>query len=375
MMPSHRLWAEIDLDAIAANFRAVRDHVGPAVRILAVVKADAYGHGAAAVARCLEEEGAEGFGVGDAAEALELREEGIRSPILILGAIVPGEVRAVVAADVSVSLFSHAMARHLHREARAQGKRVPVHLKVDTGMGRLGLAPDKILHIAESASLLKGLHLSGIFTHCPANDPELVSIQLHAFRNLLDALADRGVDIGTRHMANSSVLYHHPSTHFDMVRPGLCLYGVDPGDLRRVGAVLQPALTLRTPIVFLKEVPAGTYIGYRPGYKTYRATKIATLPVGYADGYSTLTSGRARVLLRGCEAVVAGRVSMDYTTVDVGHIPGVREGDIVTLIGRDGDLEVSAQDLARIMNTIPYEVVTMLASKRVVRKFKRAGKA
>ncbi|MHC5037201.1 MAG: alanine racemase, partial [Planctomycetota bacterium] len=254
MMPSHRLWAEIDLDAIAANFRAVRDHVGPAVRILAVVKADAYGHGAAAVARCLEEEGAGGFGVGDAAEALELREEGIRSPILILGAIVPGEVRAVVAADVSVSLFSHAMARHLHREARAQGKRVPVHLKVDTGMGRLGLAPDKILHIAESASLLKGLHLSGIFTHCPANDPELVSIQLHAFRNLLDALADRGVDIGTRHMANSSVLYHHPSTHFDMVRPGLCLYGVDPGDLRRVGAVLQPALTLRTPIVFLKEV-------------------------------------------------------------------------------------------------------------------------
>ncbi|MHC4597571.1 MAG: alanine racemase [Planctomycetota bacterium] len=364
-----RLWAEVNLDAAAENLRAVRKRLGPGVRLLAVVKADAYGHGAVAVARRLEAEGVDGFGVGDASEALELRESSIRGTLLVLGAIVPSEVAPVVEAGISVSLFSMKMAKRLDREARSRGKRVGVHLKVDTGMGRLGLYPEDILAVAREAKRAPGLDLAGVFTHCPANDPELVASQLRAFRELQYTLSDQGVHPGLRHMANSSILHHYTNAHFDMVRPGICLYGVDGGDLRKAGAILHPVLSVRTQIVFLKTVPPGTSIGYRPGYKTWSATRIATLPVGYADGYATQTSNAARVLVRGLEAPVAGRVSMDYTTIDVGHIPGVREGDPVTLLGRDGDLSVSAEDLSRVINTIPYEVLTMLSSKRVVRRY------
>jgi alanine racemase len=364
-----RVWAEVDLDAVAANLQGVRARVGPGVRVLAVVKADAYGHGAVAVAKRLETEGAYGFGVGDAAEAQELREAGIRAPILVLGAIVPKEIPGVVREGISVSLFSKAMARLLDREARACGRPVEVHLKADTGMGRLGAAPAALLGVARFASTLPGIRIAGAFTHCPASDEDLVTAQRRMFRDFLEALAGEGISPAIRHMANSQVLHFFPQTHFDLVRPGICLYGVDPGNLRRAGAVLAPALSVRTQIVYLKEVPAGASIGYRPGYKTYRTTRIATLPVGYADGYSTLLSGKVRVLVRGTEAPLAGRVSMDYTTVDVGHVPGVREGDVVTLLGTDGNLTVSANDLAAAMNTIPYEICTMLAGRRVVRKY------
>jgi alanine racemase len=353
---------------VAANYRGVRERVGDGVRVLAVVKADAYGHGAVAVARKLEAEGAFGFGVGDAAEAMELRAAGVRAPILVLGAIVPKEVPDVVREGVSVSLFSKAMARLLDREARARGARVEVHLKADTGMGRLGAPPEKLAGVARFAAGLPGIRIAGAFTHCPASDEELVNGQRRVFRGLLEALEREGISPPLRHMANSQVLHFHPAAHFDMVRPGICLYGVDPGNLRRAGAILKPALSLRTQIVYLKDVPAGTFVGYRPGYKTYSATKIATLPVGYADGYCTLLSGRVRVLVRGLEAPLAGRVSMDYTTIDVGHVPGVKEGDTVTLLGTDGSHSITANDLAAAMNVIPYEILTMLASRRVVRK-------
>ncbi|MHC4777722.1 MAG: alanine racemase, partial [Planctomycetota bacterium] len=263
-----RLWAEVDLDAAAMNYHAVQARVSSSVRVMAVVKADAYGHGALAVARRLEAEGAAGFGVGDAGEALELREGGIRGPILILGAVVPGEIRPVVEAGISVSLFSTKMARLIDREARSRGRRVNVHLKVDTGMGRLGQYPAEIIDTALEAKRSKALDLAGLFTHCPANDPELVSSQLRAFRELQYTFSDMGVHPGLKHMANSSILHHYSNAHFDMVRPGICLYGVDPGDLRRAGAALRPVLTVRTQIVYLKDVPAGTFVGYRPGYKT-----------------------------------------------------------------------------------------------------------
>jgi alanine racemase len=261
------------------------------------------------------------------------------------------------------------MARLLNREAHRQNRRVLVHLKADTGMGRLGLPPERLLDVAVCARPMEGLEILGAFTHCPECGAGVVAGQLHLFRTMLDSLRNHGIRPRLRHMANSGTLFNHRSTHFDMVRPGLALYGVDGGDLGDRARGLLPALSVRTQIVFLKTVEAGAFIGYRPGFRTWRETRIATLPVGYADGYATALCNRARVLVRGAEAPVAGRISMDYTTVDVGHVEGVREGDTVTLLGRDAGASISACDLAAAAGTIPYEILTMLSARRVPKVF------
>jgi alanine racemase len=242
---------------------------------------------------------------------------------------------------------------------------VKVHLKADTGMGRLGLPPREILGLAEYARGLEGLRIEGVFTHCPESRIDCVAGQLHAFRDLLESLSRLRIRPRFVHMANSGALFLHRPTHFDLVRPGISLYGVDPGDLGGGAAGLLPALSVRTQIVFLKTVPEGGFVGYRPGYRASRATRVASLPVGYADGYTTLFSDRARVIVRGIEAPLAGRISMDYTTVDVGHVEGVRVGDVVTLLGRDGGREVSARHLADLSHTIPYEILTLFSTRRV----------
>jgi len=364
-----RVTAEINLDALKANLAEMRRSVEPRVRVMGVVKADAYGHGAVGVARHLEAAGIDYFGVGDMTEAMELRRNGVRTPILVLGAVLLKNIRVVVEYDITVVCPDAVFAQRLDETAARAGVMAKVHLLVDTGMGRLGLFPKDIPDLAEAVAGCSHLMLEGVFTHFPSSDREVVLAQLRSFRQLTSTLAKRGIEPPLLHAANSSAVFLYPDSHFDMVRPGIALYGIDPvGQLRRAGAKIRPVLRLVTEIVFLKDMPLGSQIGYRPGYVSPKTTRIATLPIGYDHGYTYHCGNRAHVLVRGQEAPVVGRISMDYTTIDVGHIEGAAVGDPVTIIGSDQDLSVRVEDLAQIAGAIPYEVTTNLG-RRVRRVF------
>ncbi len=368
-----RLEAQIDLGAISSNLSEVRRAVGPGVGIMAVVKANAYGHGAVGVAYEAVRSGASYLGVGDVAEAVELRRSGIEAPILILGATPSRYVPVVVEHGLSAAATDPAFVRVLAAAAAGAGRKVKVHVKVDTGMGRLGMFPSGVPGLVREIQNLGNIEIEGVFTHFPSSDREIVMAQVRSFRRVLEEMSGVGVNPRLVHAANSSAIFMHPESHFNMVRPGISLYGIDPsGQLRRAGAALSPVLGLSTEIVFLKDVPAGTSIGYQPGYTAPKATKIATLPVGYDDGYPYSLSNKARVIVRGKEAMVAGRISMDYTTIDVGHVEGVSVGDRVILIGSEGGNSVRVEDLAQIVGTIPYEITVRLGN-RVGRVFVNRG--
>lgn len=360
-MRGHRCWAEIDVGAIRHNLQIVRDHVGKHVQVLAVVKADAYGHGAVPVAYQAVQSGCLMLGVGDSSEALELRQSGITARTLILGAIIEEEIPQLVEADIDITIHSRDLLPLLDAEARRQNRLVRVHLKIDTGMTRLGVSCEGAPAVLEAIRDHSNLRLSGISTHIAGSaHPEYTREQLSRFRATLDALR-LDLENCVIHVANSSTLFSAPESHFDMVRPGIALYGMLP-----LHPQLRPALTLKTRIAYLKSVPAGTFVGYDQRYRTLQDTLIGTCPVGYNDGYPWVLSNRADVLVRGRRARVVGTVTMDYIMIDVGHIPEVRVGDEVTLIGRDGDQIITAEELAKLAGTIPYEITCRLG-KRVKR--------
>lgn len=360
-MRGHRCWAEIDVGAIRHNLQIVRDHVGKHVQVLAVVKADAYGHGAVPIAYQAIESGCAMLGVGDSSEALELRQSGITARTLILGAIIEEEIPQVVESDIDVTIHSRDLLPLLDAEARRQNRLVRVHLKIDTGMTRLGVSCEGAPAVLEAIHDHPNLRLCGVSTHIAGGpDPEYTREQLARFRATIDALK-LDVENCVIHAANSSTLFSVPESHFDMVRPGIAMYGVLP-----LHPKLKPALTLKTRIAYLKAVPAGTFVGYEQRYQTRTDTLIATCPVGYNDGYPWLLSNRADVLVQGRRARVVGTVTMDYIMIDVGRIPGVRVGDEVTLIGRDGSEAIRVEELAQLVGTIPYEITCRLG-KRVKR--------
>ncbi len=365
-----RVWAEIDLDRVAANLAVLKEAAGGAC-VMAVLKADAYGHGAVAVAHRLLAEGISMIGVGDSSEALELREAGIDAPLLILGAIVTGEAERVVADDIATCIHSVERARQLDEEARRQNRIARVHIMVDTGMGRLGVTAAKAPDLAREILKLSHLRLEGIATHY-ASSASPIPIQLEQqyrlFADVLTKIREDGIDPGLIHASNSACLFSPLTEHFDMVRLGLGLLGLDPGNLDERLDILSPALSLRTQIIFLKDFPAGFPIGYYRTWVTRRPTRIATLPIGYNDGLSWNLGNRMRVLVRGQEAPIVGAISMDYTTIDVGRIRDASVGDVVTIIGRDGEREIRAEDVASAARTIPYEVTCRL-SRRVVRLY------
>ncbi len=363
-----RVWATVDLDRVAANLAVLREAAGDA-RIMAVLKADAYGHGAVAVAGRLLEEGIHMIGVGDSTEAIELREAGIVAPVLILGAIVAGEAPMVVAYDIATCLHSIERAKHIDLEAKRQNRLARVHLMVDTGMGRLGVTAAAAPELARVIAGLDNLKLEGVATHyASAASPIPIQLeeQYRRFTDVLSAIRSEGIDPGLVHASNTACLFSPLTEHFDMVRLGIGLLGLDPGNLDERLDILSPALSLRTQIIFLKDFPEGFPIGYYRTWVTRRPTRIATLPIGYNDGLSWNLGNRARVLVRGQRARIVGAVSMDYTTIDVGHIRGASVGDVVTIIGRDGDEEIRTEDMAGTARTIPYEVTCRL-SRRVVR--------
>jgi alanine racemase len=375
-----RTWAEIDLTALERNLAAVRRAAGDAA-VMLVVKADAYGHGAVPVSWHLLKHGVACLAVGDSTEALALRGAGVTAPILILGAIVPGEMEDVVRGGIAVTVHTASRVRELRHEAERRGARVKVHLKVDTGMGRLGCAPERALGIAREILRSRGLVLEGLATHLASPNPAgavRTERQLTRFARVLADLRREGIDPPWRHALSSGGILSFPGAarggtsalDLNMIRPGIAIYGIGPGSDADAGGEdsLRPALSWRTQIVYLRDHRAGSRIGYGGTWRAPRPSRIATLPVGYNDGYRFAFSNKAHVLVRGQRAPVVGRVSMDYVTVDVTDIPGVAVGDVATLIGSDGDESIRVEELATWADSIPYEILCGIG-RRVVREY------
>lgn len=373
LRPTH---AVIDLDVVAHNTRELRKLAGGA-ELMTVVKADAYGHGICETAAVCLEHGATRLGVAILDEALRLRSAGCEAPVLVLGPLFAHQAASAVLRRVTATVSRPEEAEVLAGAARELGRKALAHVKVDTGMSRLGIFPDAAGAAAVERILsLPGLELEGIFTHFAAADEADKShaeAQFDRFMSFLDLLRGRGIEFRLRHAANSAALLDMPQTYLDMVRPGILTVGVWPSDEVGRNADIRPAMTLRTAVGFIREVPAGSAVSYGCTYVTRSPAVLATLPLGYHDGYRRRLSNKAEVLVRGRRAPVRGRICMDQTIIDVGGIPGVSHGDEVIALGRQGDEEVTAEELARIVGTIGYEIVTTIG-QRVPRVYVRHGR-
>ena len=357
-------WAEISLDSFKSNLGEVRRLVGENVRIMAIVKAGAYGHGAVRVSEVALSNGADILGVATVPEALELRQAGIKSEIFLLGGIDPQEAGVVIENALTPACYSLAVLKALSGAAVERGKTVGYHLKVDTGMTRLGVGAGDIESFFASAETLPAVMLEGVFTHLSSSEihqSDYTDYQLGIFRKGLVFLGEMGVRYRYAHSANSASIQRFPDSHMDIVRPGIMLYG--SGSMGEVD--LRPVMKLKTRIVQLRKVPSGTPVGYRGSFVTGRETLVATLPIGYADGYPRALSNRAKVSLGGRLAPLIGSVCMDFIMVDVTDIPGVGVGDEVILFG---DGLVSVEDVSSWAGSISYEVLSRI-SPRVPRRY------
>jgi len=369
-------WAEIDLDAIAHNVRAIQAHVGPDAAIIAVVKANAYGHGAVPVAQTVLENGATRLAVARLEEGIQLRQAGITAPILVMGYTLPAQASALVRWDLTPTVNTLEGAQALSAAAEATGRRRAVHVKVDTGMGRYGLLPGEVVDFVRALAALPGLTLEGLYTHfavADLADKSYTHRQFNRFLEVVQAVEAAGFSIPLKHAANSAATLDLPETHLDAVRPGLILYGMRPSDEVEPAIPLRPALTLKSHVARLRTLPSGSSISYGRTYITTRPTPVALVPVGYGDGYHRLASNRGAVLIGGRRAPIVGRVCMDQFVVDVSDIPGVAQGDEVVLIGRQGDEVITAEEVAGWVETINYEVTTSLLP-RVARRYVKGGR-
>jgi alanine racemase len=356
----------IDLAALRWNLRQVRAKVGAQVKILSMVKANGYGHGAPAVARALVEEGSDAFGVATLEEGVELRQAGIRAPILVVAGIFLDQLDQFFEHHLTPVVHELDVMQRLEAAARNRGKTLDVHVKIDTGMGRLGFLANEMDGWLGELKKLKALRLQGIFSHFSTAEDvagDFTRAQLVTFSNLIQRLRAEGIAPRLVHLANSAATITLPAAYFDMVRPGIMLYGIYPSAAMANQIELKPVLSWQTRIEQLKKVSAGTSISYGQTFVAERESLIATLPVGYADGYSRLLSNRGAALVRGERAPVVGRVCMDLTMLDVTAIANVQQGDEVVLLGRQGDAEISADEMAGWANTISYEVLTSIAAR------------
>lgn len=367
-------WAEIDLNHLATNFKRVKQRVGPVARVMAVVKANAYGHGAVACARRLVNEGADWFGVALPEEGIELRSAGITQPILCLGGFWPGQAAACIQHQLTPVVYRLEMLEALNQAAFNAGVVADVHVKVDTGMGRLGIRFDELSEFVAALDRFRNVRIDGIMSHLAAADDAscqpLTSDQIQRFEDAVVVFRDHGYRPTHLHLANSAGVYGHRDAWGNMVRPGGVLYGLwrDVLPPTTNDPELLPVMSLHTRISLLKWVPAGETIGYGCTFEASRRSLIATLPVGYHDGYMRGLSNRAHVIVRGIYAPVVGRVSMDLTLIDVTNVSGVEVDDQVTLLGWNAELKIVAEDLARIVGTLSYEV-TCGISERVPRVY------
>ncbi len=365
-LPTRPTWVEIDLDAIAGNTRRVKEIIGPGVDLMAVLKADAYGHGAIKVARTTLNNGASMLGVASLSEAVVLRDAGIAAPVLTLGYTPAWQAREAILRDVRVTVYDLDIARALDRAAADLDTKVRVHVKVDTGMGRLGLLPGEVEAFFEGLQGLGHLEVEGLFTHfsvADSEDKEYTLDQLASFRRVLAALGERYPRTRYVHAANSAGTLSIPGARFNLVRVGIALYGLDPSPEEPLPEGFEPALAWKSTVAQVKALPPGSSIGYGRTYITRGEERIAVIPVGYADGFRRAPQHWGEVLIKGRRAPIAGRISMDQAAVDVTHIPDVRIGDEVVLIGRQGQERITAEDVARCLGTINYEVVSAILAR------------
>ncbi len=355
-------WAEIGLSNLEFNFRRVKKIVGPKTRIMAVVKSDAYGHGLLPIAKRLAKLGADYLGVASIDEAAILRKNKITLPILILGNILSRDAGAVVEYNLTQTISDYGLASKLNQKAKNTGKIIGVHIKVDTGMGRLGILYKDAIKFVEEVSRLRHLRAEGLFTHFPCADcdPEFTHYQIDIFNQLIGDLKRMGIRIPLFHAANSAGIIGYPESRFNLVRPGLMLYGIKPS--QGLDIKLKPALSLKSRIIYLKRMPSGQGISYGRSYITRKETTVAVLPIGYGDGYPRNLSNRADVLIKGKRFRISGAVCMDQIMVDVGDL-GVKIGDEAVLIGCQGNSRISAEELAYICGTIPYEIVCGIGNR------------
>jgi len=357
--------ALINLAALEHNFKEVTRHI-EGRRILAVVKAQAYGHGSVPVSRHLLGLGANMLGVALIEEGQELRACGINAPILVMGPLFPKQAESVVAFHLTPVVYSVPFARAVSQAALRLKTKIAVHVKIDTGMGRIGIPPEEALAFILELRNLDGIELQGLMTHfadADLADKEFASKQMDRFNNLVQELDTRRISIPFRHAANSAAILDFKRALFTMVRPGLMLYGYNPLEKGQERTVLKPALSLVTRIAFLKKTPAGSPISYGRTFVTRRESLIATLPIGYADGFNRELSNKGEGLVRGKRVPVVGRVCMDMCMIDVTEVPGVTEGDAVVLIGEQAGQHITADDIAEKTGTISYEVLCGISTR------------
>jgi len=365
-------WAEIDLRAIRSNVAGIKRLISPETHLMAVVKANAYGHGALEVARVCLQEGATYLGVATPNEALFLREQGINAPILVLGYTPDTLMDLVVENQIETTVFNMDTALALSKAASNSNRSVRLHLKIDTGMGRIGFRPDdSSIELIREISLLPGIIVEGIFSHLATADhldKSFAREQVKVFKSFVSKLEESGISIPLKHLGNSAAIMEMPEAHFNMVRAGIITYGLYPSsEVDKSKLELMPAMSLRSRVSYVKTILAGQSVSYGRTYISKRETTVATVSIGYADGYSRLLSNRGWAMIKGQKAPLIGTVCMDQCMFDVSNIENVEAGDEVILFGKPAD-GITADDLAEIIGTINYEIVCA-PSSRVVRTY------
>ena len=358
-------WAEIDLGAVRYNLSCIRGLVKKNVGVLAVVKANAYGHGICEVGRVLEDVGVNYLGVATVDEALALRESGIAGSILVLGSVLEEEARIAVKNNITLTLCDVELFDVL-KKIYDEEKIVPkVHIMIDTGMGRIGVWYEEAIGFIRKVHKSKKVELEGAYTHfsSAARDKVMTRLQISSFEMVLADAESAGISVKYKHAANSIAMVDWKKSHMNLVRTGILLYGVYPKQDFRKQFVLKPVMSLKTRIVHLKDTPPGRSISYGRTYITQEHTKIATIPIGYADGYGRILSNKAEALVRGQFVRVVGVVTMDQTMLNVGHIKGVKAGDEVVLIGHQGQSEIPIEKIAKLAGTIPYEILSAVTDR------------
>jgi alanine racemase len=370
-------WIEVNLDAIAQNVKNIKKLIGEKKELMAVVKVNAYGHDILEVSPVVLENGATRLAVARLEEAIFLRKSGITVPILVLGLTLKEQAEFLVSYDITPAVCEFEMIEKLSESAVQMNKMTKIHLKVDTGMGRIGIFPYDVLRFIKRIKALKNVEIEGIFTHFSVADEKdkfYTEEQFRKFIGILTILEKEGIKIPIKHVGNSATLLDLPHMWLDMVRPGLAIYGLYPSKEVKKTINLIPAQQFKTKIVFIKELPLGESISYGRTYITKRRMRVASLPVGYADGYNRLLSNQGEVLVRGQRVPIIGRVCMDHCMIDVTNLTQVEIGDEVVLWGRQEEEMITVEEIAQKIRTINYEIVHMPDKKRVPKLFIRDGK-
>lgn len=373
----YRVKADIDLDAIHENVVNAKALTKPGTKLMAIIKADAYGHGAVMVAQTLEDV-ADAYGVAILEEGIELRQAGINKPILILGYTPAPLYRAMIKYDIATAVFEYDMAKKMSDTAEKMGKKAKVHIKLDTGMSRIGFKQDdESLAVIKKIAELPGIEIEGCFTHFATMDEKDKTKAMKQFERYMDfvkRIEDAGIKIPVKHVSNSAGIIEKPEVNLDMVRDGICVYGMYPSEeVDKTKLRLTPAMEIKSYVSFVKTLKAGVEIGYGGTYTTTNETVVATIPVGYADGYSRALSNRGRVLIKGKSFPIIGRICMDQFMVDISSRPDIKQGDEVTLVGRDKDEYISIEEVADMSYSFNYEFVCDIG-KRIPRVYYRGGK-